>query len=85
MEKTPEDKVLGTLVAKSRNHSFVYVDPRTGRSKLVFVDPRTGKWLNPMCENCACLHDSCDGERKLFYTGCIWRRSKQIQPGGYAH
>lgn len=70
METTQGNKELVTAASKPGAH--------------VFVDPRTGKGLNPMCESCACLHDSCDGICDLVYTGCIWQHSKQIQSGDYA-
>ena len=29
--------------------------------------------LNPMCEKCIWLNTKCEGEKKMFYTGCICR------------
>lgn len=30
--------------------------------------------LNPMCNKCKCLHDTCSGTKNQVYTGCIYKR-----------
>ena len=32
--------------------------------------------LNSMCENCACLGESCKGTTCQTWTGCVYRRLK---------
>lgn len=39
---------------------------------------------NPMCYNCKKFKNSCDGEKKKLYSGCIYREVDPSKPSIYS-